>query len=171
MGRFRDWRTGTRYPDEGVEPLARSHVEAALLALNGPDKPYRVRTALAEEKADVVAEWHMLEPGWGSGMGRRQVERTFKFRMRLDGGAHDVRVCADVRETTRAGDPPTRVVERRHGKGSRTRVKSWRGSYKKGQDGRRRRVDDFRFDSNDLRDPLQEVVLTSGWTWRGTHKP
>jgi hypothetical protein len=50
-------------------------------------------------------------------------------------------------------------------------VKSWRGSYKKGPDGRRQRVDDFRFDSNDLRDLLQEVVLTSGWTWRGTHKP
>jgi hypothetical protein len=57
VGRFQDWRTGTRYPDEDVEPLARSHVEAALFALNGPNRPYRVRTALAEEKADVVAEW------------------------------------------------------------------------------------------------------------------
>lgn len=171
MGRFQDWRTGTRYPDEGVEPLARSHVEAAMFALNGPNKPYRVRTALAEEKADVVAEWHMLEPAWGSGMARRQVERTFKFRMRLDGATHEVRVCADVREETRAGDPPQRVVARMKGKGPRTRVKSWRGHYEKGPDGRRQRVDEFRFDSNDLRDPLQKVVLTAGWTWRGTHKP
>lgn len=103
MSRFQAWRTGTRYPDEDIEPLARSHVEAALFALNSPNKPYRVRTALAEEKADMVAEWHMLDPAWGSGMGRRQVERTFKFRMRLDGATHEVRVCADVREETRAG--------------------------------------------------------------------
>lgn len=171
MGRFRDWRTGTRYPDESAEPLARSHVEAALFALNGVGKPYRVRTALANEKADVVAEWHMLEPGWGSGMGRRQVERTFKFRMRLDGGAHEVRVCADVREVTRAGDPPTRVVARGRGKGPRTHVKAWRWHFEKGSDGRRHRVVEFNFDSNDLRDPLQRIVLAAGWTWRGTHKP
>ncbi|MFG2520625.1 hypothetical protein [Streptomyces sp. NPDC048527] len=170
MGRLRDRLTGTQYPEGGLEPLAASEVRAALFAINSPDKPYRVRNALREEKADVVAEWHVMEPAWGTGTGRRQTERTFKFRMRLDPVTHEVRVCAENREVTRAGDPPGRAVERGHGSGPRTRVRSWKGHYEKGPDGRRQRVDDFRFDSNDMRDPLQKAVLAAGWTWRGARR-
>ncbi|MGY0017863.1 hypothetical protein [Streptomyces sp. cg35] len=146
-------------------------MEEALFAINHPDKPWQVRAAFAEEDADVVAEWHMLEPAWGKGRGRRQTERTFKFRMRLDGASHEVRVCAEVREITRAGQPPGRIVERKTGRGARTRVFSRSSSSKKREDGSRERVHDFDFDSNYMRDPLQKVVLTSGWTWRGTRNP
>ncbi|MEU6390360.1 hypothetical protein [Streptomyces sp. NPDC046939] len=132
-------------------------MEEALLAINDPNRPWRVRTALAEEDADVVAEWHMMEPAWGKGRDRRQTERTFKFRLRLDGKSHEARVCAEVREITRAGQPPGRIVARRTGKGPRTRVFS--------------RSSDFDFDSNYMRTPLQKVVLTAGWTWRGTRNP
>ncbi|MET7890923.1 hypothetical protein [Streptomyces mirabilis] len=54
MGFF-DKLTGTRYPDSGVAPLPATEVRAALLALNGPDVPYRVRNALPAEKADLKA--------------------------------------------------------------------------------------------------------------------
>lgn len=40
-------------------------LRAAQLALNGPDVPLRVRNALAAEKADLVAEWRVLEPATG----------------------------------------------------------------------------------------------------------
>lgn len=170
MGRFQDWRSGTVRADEGADPSSRSHVEAALLALDTPDKPYRVRTALPHEEADVVAEWNVTDPGIGNGRGRRQVERRVMFRLRLDEGSHEARVCVDIEEVTRAGEPAKRVVARRRGSGPRTRAKSWRGDLKKGPDGKRHRVYDFYFDSNDLRDPLRKVVLSSGWTWRGTRK-
>lgn len=171
MGRYQDWRSGTVHPDEGADPLERSHVEAALLALNSPDEPWRVRAAFTEEKADVVAEWNVTDPGIGNGRGRRQVERTVKFRMRLDGASHEARVCVDIEEATWAGEPAKRVVARKRGSGPRTRAKSWRADLKKGPDGKRHRVYDFYFDSDDLRDPLRKVVLSSGWTWRGTRNP
>ncbi|MEU0115989.1 hypothetical protein ABZ137_20300 [Streptomyces bobili] len=40
-------------------------------------------------------------------------------------------------------------------------------AHERGPDGRRRRVETFRFDSRDMRDPLVKAVLDAGWTWRG----
>ncbi|MEU6216769.1 hypothetical protein ABZ845_04505 [Streptomyces sp. NPDC047022] len=37
----------------------------------------------------------------------------------------------------------------------------------RGTDGRLRKTEVFRFDSADLKTPLQEAVLGAGWTWRG----
>ncbi|MFJ4619107.1 hypothetical protein [Streptomyces sp. NPDC088812] len=54
--RLWDRVTGTARPDGGVVRLPAREVKAALLALNGPDAPFRVRNALPAEKADLVAE-------------------------------------------------------------------------------------------------------------------
>ncbi|MDL5202002.1 hypothetical protein QQS16_18210 [Streptomyces sp. ALI-76-A] len=170
MGYLWDKLTGTRYPETGVAPLSATEVRAALFAINGPDKPYRVRNALPAEKADLVAEWHVLEPVWGSGRSRRQVERTLKTRMRLDPSKHEVRVCDEQREVTRAGKPPGRIVARERGRGPQIIKVSWRGYYERGADGRRHKVETFRFDSRDMRNPLQAAVLGAGWTWRGMFK-
>ncbi|MEU4348776.1 hypothetical protein [Streptomyces sp. NPDC023838] len=168
--RFRDWRTGTKYPENGGAALSATEVRAALFAINGSDKPYRVRNALPAEKADLVAEWHVLEPAWGSGLSRRQVERTLKTRMRLDPSKHEVLVCNELREVTRAGKPPGRIVSRKRGRGPRIHMVSWRAHYERGPDGRKQRIEDFRFDSRDMRDPLQNAILSAGWTWRGVSK-
>ncbi|MEU7061537.1 ankyrin repeat domain-containing protein [Streptomyces sp. NPDC046197] len=55
-------------------------VRAALLALNGPDVPYRVRNAVPAEKADLVAECKI----WRVGV-------TLKTRMRLIPDKQEVR--------------------------------------------------------------------------------
>jgi hypothetical protein len=34
-------------------------------------------------------------------------------------------------------------------------------------DGAQETTETFSFDSSDLKNPLQEIVLSSGWTWRG----
>jgi hypothetical protein len=166
-----DKLTGTQHPESGVVPLSAAEVRTALFAVNRPDLPYRVRNALPAEKADLVAEWHVLEPAWGSGLSRRQVERTFKTRMRLVAAKHELRACDEQREVTRAGGPPGRVVSRKYGRGPKIITVSWRGHYEQGPDGRRQRVEEFRFDSRDMRDRLQAAVLGAGWTWRGVLRP
>ncbi|MFD5074212.1 hypothetical protein [Streptomyces sp. NPDC058371] len=129
-----------------------------------------MRNALPAEKADLVAEWRVLEPAVGSGRSRSQVERTFKTRMCLGPSQHEVRVCDEQLELTRVGRPPGRIMSRQWGRGPRIITVSWRGHYERGPDGRRRWVDEFRFDSRHMRSPLQNAVVTAGWTWRGVSK-
>ncbi|WP_406503280.1 hypothetical protein [Streptomyces sp. NBC_00212] len=40
-------------------------------------------------------------------------------------------------------------------------------TYGRGPDGRRRRVETFRFNSADLKNSLRDAVLEVGWSWRG----
>ncbi|MEU0037195.1 hypothetical protein [Streptomyces sp. NPDC006333] len=165
MGFF-DKLTGTKYPDNGAAPCSAEEVRAALLAINGRDVPFRVRNALPDEKADLVAEWRVLEPATGRGSTRRQLERSLKTRIRLAPGRREVRSIDEQWQVTLIGDPPRRSMSRAYGRGRSTTV-SRRGTYERATDGRRRRAETFRLDTREMSSLLQQVVLDAGWIWRG----
>ncbi|MFB8396721.1 MULTISPECIES: hypothetical protein [Streptomyces] len=166
MGRLWDKYTGTRYPDSGVAPRPTMELREALLALNGQDVPFRIRYAFPKEKADLVAEWRVLKPASGSGLSRKQVELRLKIRMRFVPLQREVRTLDEQVQVTWVGDPPKLAVSRESGSGPAPRVaREW--TYEKGPDGRRRKVETFRFDSRDMKNPLRDMVLGAGWTWRG----
>ncbi|MFE2563187.1 hypothetical protein [Streptomyces mirabilis] len=148
-----DKLTGTKYPDSRVAPRSAEEVRAALLALNGPDVPYRVRNALPAEKADLVAE-----------CGIRRVGVTLKTRMRLIPEKHEVRFL-DERWENRSSGPANGQYGRGH---APTVYRQW--ETRQVPDGRRRKVETFRFDTREMTDPLRNVVLGAGWTWRGVFK-
>jgi hypothetical protein len=152
MGLF-DKLAGTKYPDSGVAALSTMEVRAALLALNGPDVPYRVRNALPAEKADLVAERRIPRVGV-----------ALKTRMRLIPEKHEVRFLHE-RWENRSSDH----ADAQYGRGHAPAVyRQW--ETKQGPDGRRRKVETFRFDTREMTDPLRNVVLGAGWTWRGVLK-
>ncbi|MEU9996086.1 hypothetical protein [Streptomyces sp. NPDC050848] len=149
MGRLWDKVVGTAYPNRGVVPLSAAEVRAALLAAGGPDAPFRVRGGLPAEKADLVAEWQVPE-----------LRMTLKTRMRLVPETREVRTLDERWEAS------TDSSGKQYGRGRSTQVaRKW--SYEQGPDGRRRKVETFRFDSRDMRNPLLKAVLGAGWTWRG----
>lgn len=82
MGVF-DRLTGTRHPGRGISPRSEQEVRAALLAVSGPEVPYRVRGATPEEGVGPVAEWRITEPAMRPFFVRTQLDRTLKTRMRL----------------------------------------------------------------------------------------
>lgn len=152
MGLF-DKLTGTRYPDSGAAPRSAEEVRAAMLALNGTDVPYRVRNALPAEKADLVAECQI-----------RRVGVRLKTRMRLVPEKGEVRFL-DERWENRASDN----AHAQYGRGHSPAVyRQW--ELKQGPDGRRHKVEAFRFDTREMTDPLQNAVLGAGWTWRGVFR-
>ncbi|MFF8597897.1 hypothetical protein ACF065_03060 [Streptomyces sp. NPDC015232] len=165
MGLF-DKLTGTKRPSPAVTPLSAHEVRAALLAVNGADRPFVVRNARPAEKADLVAEWRVLEPAWREFFLSYRLERTFKVRMRLVAEKREVRALDEEVEIRWLGDTPTLAVSAKYGRGQVTTVsKQW--TIERGEDGRRRLVEDSIFDSRQLKDPLRQAVLKAGWTWRG----
>ncbi|MET9501337.1 hypothetical protein ABZY42_06280 [Streptomyces sp. NPDC006622] len=147
--RYRDRRAGTRYPAGGLAPLSPAEVRDALLAINAAGVPFLVRAALPEERADLVAEWSVPEVGL-----------RLRTRMRLVPDSHEVHTLDE------RWDRSPETGAKRYGRGPATKV-ARRWSYERGPDGRRRRIETFRFDSRDMRNPLVETVLGAGWTWRG----
>ncbi|MCX4435895.1 hypothetical protein OG834_34180 [Streptomyces mirabilis] len=152
MGFF-DKLTGTRYPDSDVVLLSAMELWTALLALNGLDVRFRVRNALPKEKADLVAECRI-----------REVGVALKTRMRLNPEKHEVRFL-DERWEHRSSDHGDAQYGRGH---APAMYRQW--ETKQGPDGRRRKVETFCFDTREMTDPLRNVVLGAGWTWRGVLK-
>ncbi|MDX3695340.1 hypothetical protein PV726_34380 [Streptomyces europaeiscabiei] len=164
MGLF-DKLSGTKHPDDGVAPRSAEEVRAALLGLNRPDVPYVIREGAAEG-AHLVAEWRLAEPAWHAVFTESQLSRAVRIRMRLVQEGHEVRALEEGREVTRVGNPPKLKISGAYSRGP-NRAVSRRYSIQRGDSGRLEATETFRFDSADLRDPLQDAVLTSGWTWRG----
>ncbi|MEU9234030.1 hypothetical protein [Streptomyces subrutilus] len=159
---------GTRHADAGAKAVPTHELRAALLALNGTGVPFSIRET-GTGRAHLLAEWRFLEPPSGSGITRRQVERTLKIWMHLSPLDREVRAMDEQFEVTRAGAPPGRTVARAHGRGPIRGVqKQW--TMKAGPDGRRHKVETFSFDSRDLKNPLRNTVLEAGWTWRGVYR-
>jgi hypothetical protein len=162
MGLF-DKLTGTKRPADGITPLSADEVHAALLRLNSPDVPYVIRAG-TEEDADLVAEWRLLEPAWRTFFVRTQLSRVFKVHMRLVPEKNEVRTLDQQFEVDWVGDTPRLAVAAEVQRGQ-VRTVSKQRTLSRNEEGNREET--FSFDSNDLKDPLQSVVLKSGWIWRG----
>ncbi|MGY4392263.1 hypothetical protein [Streptomyces sp. TE12347] len=149
MSRFWDNRTGTRYPARGMTPGAAEELREALLALGGPDALFAVREGAAGERADLVVDCSVSE-----------MRLTLKISMRLVPAKHEVRVLEERWE------PALEHSGRQYGRGPAKAVyKQW--EFQRGADGRRRKVETFRFDTGLVKNPLQNTVLRAGWAWRG----
>ncbi|MEU2911265.1 hypothetical protein ACFYM3_06535 [Streptomyces massasporeus] len=163
--RLFDKLTGTAHPADGVAPRPVREVRAALLGLGRADAPYVIRDGAAQG-ADVVAEWRTAEPAWQNLFVRSRLTRAVRFRMRLVPETHEVRVVEEGREVTRVGDPPRLKISGQYTRGP-DRTVSRHYTIGRGESGRLEATETYRFDSAELRDPLRDVVLTAGWTWRG----
>jgi hypothetical protein len=164
MGLF-DKLTGTQHPANGVSPVAAEEMRTAVLSLNGPDVPYVIRDGGADD-ADLVAEWRLAEPAWQNAFVRAQLTRALRIRMRLVQQDHEVRAVEEGWEVTRVGNPPRLELSSQYSRGQdRTVTRYW--AIECGSSGRLQTTEIFRFDAADLRNPLRNAVLNSGWTWRG----
>jgi hypothetical protein len=164
MGLF-DKLTGTRQPDDGIAPCTTEEVRAALLSLNRSDAPYVIRDGAADD-ADLVAEWRMQEPAWQTLFIESQLTRAIRIRMRLNADDREVRALEEQWEVTRVGDPPRLAISSEYSRGpDRTVSRHW--TIERGETGRLEATETFRFDGAELRNPLRNTVLKSGWAWRG----
>jgi hypothetical protein len=164
MGLF-DKLTGTRRPADGVARGSAEEVRTALLGLNRPDVPYVIRDGAADD-ADLVAEWRMAEPAWQALFVESQLTRAVRIRMRLVQEDHEVRALEEQWEVTRVGNPPRLEISSEYSRGpDRTVSRHW--TIERGDSGRLEATETFRFDGAELRNPLRNAVLESGWTWRG----
>ncbi|QKW09517.1 hypothetical protein HUT18_27120 [Streptomyces sp. NA04227] len=164
MGLF-DKLTGTQRPADDVAPVSAEQTRAALLNLNRSDVPYIVRDGAAEN-ADLVAEWRMAEPAWQTFFIESQLTRAVRIRMRLVQENHEVRALEEQWEVTRVGNPPRLEISSEYSRGpNRTVTRDWK--IQRGDSGRLEATEIFHFDSAELRNPLRNAVLKSGWTWRG----
>ncbi len=145
--------------------LSRAEVTAALRALNRPSAPYQVSDG-APEKVDLIAEWKIVDAAWYEIFSKAGLSKVFRIYLRLDEATHEVR--AMDREYTlawQAGVPRLTLAATAF-KGQMQSVEfgkayAFTEKLEPGQ------VYNYRFDTREIKQPIQEAVIRCGWTYKG----
>lgn len=153
----------TLHPVPGTPVLPPRDVWAALFAVNQPGLSYVIRDG-SPEGVDLVAQFQTMESSGPGLRGRRQSWEEFQIRMRLDPPNRQVRSIDHLTTYDLVlSDPPRR---RNTGSGSGQLYKKY-ASYERTPDaeGRNKWTASRSFDSKQVKHTLQQIVLSTGWSW------
>jgi hypothetical protein len=164
MGLF-DFFTSTRRPASGTPVQSREEVLARLQSLNRPTAPFHIVDGRAEQ-VDLIAEWKIVDAQWYEIFAKAGLSKVFRIYLKLDPAAHEVR--AMDREYTvewRAGVPRLAAVMSGF-KGQKQSVE-FGAAYAFTEELRPGQVYNYRFNTKELKTPIQEAVTGAGWTYKG----
>lgn len=164
MGLF-DIFTGTKRPKKGVAATSLNQVEAAILAVNRDSAPFQI-TKDDKGSCDLIAEWKIVDAKWYEIFAKAGLKKVFRIKMRLDNQSKEVRnMDEEFTVEWRAGVPNISLAVSGF-KGQKSEV-SFGTAYAFTEEFKPGQVYNYRFNSSELKTPLQEAVLAQGWTWRG----
>jgi len=164
MGLF-DFFTGTKRPASGTPAAPAATVEAALLAVNRETAPFQVSRD-DSGKADYVAEWKIVDATWYEIFAKAGLERVFRIYMKLDPARHEVRAVDEEYSVEWTAGVPSLSLAASGFRGQKTEI-SFGTAYAFTEELRPGQVYNYRFNTSEIKGPLQEAVTANGWTWRG----
>lgn len=164
MGWF-DFLTGNTSAAKGVTRIPQAQLRSALLALNRDTAPWVIRDGAAEG-CDLVAEWRIVDARWFEVFAKASLTKVSQTLLKFDDVAGEVRsVDRDWTVEWRAG-VPTIAISAEAFRGQKTEV-SFGTAYAFTEDGGYGQVYNYRFNSKEMKAPLQKTTSASGWAWRG----
>ncbi len=164
MGLF-DIFTGTKRPKAGTPKLNKSDVEKSILNINRETAPFIIKKC-ADDSADFVAEWKIVDAKWYEIFAKAGLKKVFRIKMRLDSEKLEVKAMDEEFSVEwRAGIPSLSLAISGF-KGQKKEV-SFGSAYAFSEEFKPGQVYNYRFNTSEIKNPLQEAVLNCGWTWRG----
>ena len=160
-----DFLTSTKRPPAGAPALSPGEVRTRLLSVNRPTAPWRVIDGVAEG-VDLIAEWKIVDASWNAIFARAHLAKTFNIFMKLHPEAHEVRaVDREYTVSWAAGLPTVRLAVSAFRGQSQTiefgKAYAFTETLAPGQ------IYNYRFDTSEIRKPIQEAVNSCGWTYKG----
>lgn len=141
--------------------LSGSELRQRLLGLNRETAPYHLVEGQAEG-VDLIAEWKIVDARWYEIFAKTNLTKVFRIYIKLDEAKHEVR--AQDHEYTlewRAGVPSLSLAVSSF-KGQTTSVQ-FGAAYAFTEELALGQVYKYRFNTNELKKPIQETVQACGW--------
>lgn len=163
MGLF-DSLTGTKKPASGTPKKPAADLKKTLLALNRDTAPWRIRDGTAEA-CDLVAEWKIVDAKWYEIFAKAGTKNVFQILMRIDDAKGEVRtVDREFTVEWRAGVPSISVAASAF-RGQKVEMKFGQ-AYGFTETGALGEIYNYRFNTNEIKKPIQDWVTRNGWTYR-----
>lgn len=152
-------------PVSNAPALPPQEVLDRVLALNRPTAPYQIVDGKAEG-VDLIAEWKIVDAKWYEVFAKASLNKVFRIYMKLDSEKHELR--AQDHEYTvawRAGVPSLSLAVSSF-KGQMTTVE-FGSAFAFTEELAPGQVYKYKFNTNELKKPIQETVAACGWTYKG----
>ncbi len=162
---FLDALTGTKKPEAGVPVLPQEELRARLLGLNRPTAPYQIIDGAAEN-VDLIAEWKIVDAQWYQVFAKAGLEKVFRIYLKFDPKTHEVRAMDREYSVSWSAGVPKISVAASAFKGQKTSIEfgkavAFTETLAPGQ------VYNYKFDTREIKTPIQNAVTQSGWTYKG----
>lgn len=159
------FRLFKKKPAVNIPALSPEEVRNRLLAINRPTAPFQIIDG-KEKNVDLIAEWRIVDAKWVEIFAKAGLTKVFRIYMRLDPEKNEVR--ARDREYTvewSAGIPSLSLAASAF-KGQLTSVE-FGSAYAFTEELAPGQVYKYRFNTGELKKPIQQVITESGWTYKG----
>jgi hypothetical protein len=161
---FLDSLTSTRRPERGTPVLSKQDVLVRLRALSRPTAPYRIN-GMAEQ-VDLIAERKIVDAAWYALFEKAGLSKVFCIYLKLDEKKHEVRAMDRGYTVSWSAGAPTLSVVATAFKGQMQSIAFGKG-YAFTEQLEVGEVPNYRFDTREIKMPIQDAVTGSGWTYKG----
>lgn len=164
MGLF-DALTGTKKPKPGTPVKTQAEVRAAILGVNRDTAPFQVREARPEEKCDLVIEWRIVDAKWYEIFAKAGLKSVFRIFLKLDDAKKEVRAVDQEWTVEWRAGVPSLAVKAEAFRGQKTEI-SFGTAYAFTEKGSFGQVYNYRFNTAEMKTPVQDAITGSGWSYR-----
>ena len=151
--------------DKNVPVLSVNEVRERLLTLNRETAPYQIIDGAAQN-VDLIAEWKIVDAKWYELFAKAGIKKVFRIYMKFDADKHQVRgKDEEFSVEWRAGVPSLSIAASKF-QGQMTSVE-FGAAYAFTEELKPGVVYNYRFNTNEIKKPIQEVVAACGWNFKG----
>jgi hypothetical protein len=152
-------------PTTNLPALSAEELKTRLFGLNRPSAPFSIVDGRSEG-LDLIAEWKIVDASWYEIFAKAKLEKVFRIFMKLDAGKNEIRAQDHEYSIQWSAGVPRLTLAVSSFKGQMTSVEfgtayAFTETLAPGQ------VYKYRFNTNELKKPIQEVAASSGWNYKG----
>jgi len=157
--------TRPTHPHEPGAKQSENMLRDMLIALNRPTAPYQIIDGAAEN-VDLIAEWKIVDAQWYEIFAKAKLTKVFRIYIKLDAENRELRAQDHEYTVQWAARIPRLSLAVSKFKGQMTSVEFGTGyafteTLAPGQ------VYKYRFNTNEIKKPIQEVAAACGWRYKG----
>jgi hypothetical protein len=160
-----DFLTSTKRPAAGTPLQSEQEVRDALLRLNRPTAPYCVVDGRSES-VDLIAEWRIVDAQWHEIFAKAGLSKVFRIYLKLDPAAHEVRAVDREYTVAWSAGVPKLTLSVTAFRGQKQEMEFGK-AYAFTETLRPGEVYNYRFNTKEIKQPIQDAVTRCGWTYRG----
>lgn len=151
--------------EKNVPALSVDEVRQRLLALNRETAPYQIIDG-ASQNVDLIAEWKIVDVKWHTIFEKANLTKVFRIYIKFANEKHEVRTKDEEYTLSWKAGMPSLSLSASKFQGQMTSVE-FGAAYAFTEELKPGEVYNYRFNTNEIKKPIQDMVAACGWKHKG----